>query len=346
MIDNLEEFENIDIDSLFSVETESPKETSKPKKKEDPIEKDKGVIAQITEEEEEEEVLEEEQPKEAPKVLYDILKDLGHVEESVEFDGTVEKLEEVIQQIPITTFNKFIQKMDPDLRGLFSYALKNPNVEMKDLSDYFDSYLRPRILSHDINTEEGAEQFLRSYLPQTEQFVDEEAIGDYIDVIKDKGQLQKQAGLFYKKINDAYKNKELESQQLEEQKREEAKKMQQKTFEVIDKKSWDGERKSEVKKFMNTPGAASKVLKSIVSSPEFSAEFFNLLSYFEEQKGFEKLYTILENRKDSTEVKKKESIIGSHIQKMSKAPKSVDKKVTDFTTMVDEEVLRELFNEE
>lgn len=224
-------------------------------------------------------------------------------------DVTEEDLRKSLEEVPKKMLIEYVNSLPELVRDFIYFQAAQENPTEESLRSFFDAYLKPQfdIESFNVEEESGAERFLRHTEEFTSLYDTDEEISDAIAYLKDKGTLVDKA----KKIKER-KLKELEEQRkaaVEEQKRIEAERekqreiFQKKLNEELQSLGWADGRKRRALSEITQGNKIQDKLNAITRSPKALIQFGDILSYFDEQKGFDELYKILEGKENSKKVK-------------------------------------------
>ncbi len=219
--------------------------------------------------------------------LFSFLQEEGLAAVEGEFAGTVDALEQVLQEVPIRLTQMFLESIGDSAKSLVQYALNaGPNATVEDLKNFFSSYVEP--LATEVVDETSAYAYLQQKLSNSKTFPTEARLIAYLDSLveneeilstaktlqeEEKTQLQAQAAA---KIQAAEQDKVAQANQSKE--------LYQKTVQAIDGFEWSKDRKEIVKKALE-PAFVQKINTAIANSPVAIAQLADLYTYFDEATG-------------------------------------------------------------
>jgi len=280
------------------------------------------------------------------KLVYDTFENLELLPEGVEFNPEdPEQLDKIARDLPITMLKKGIERLHPDAQGLFTFAMKNGS-NRNTMLQYFESFIKPRILEHDIETDNGARQFVTQYLRSTGNYIDEDHIQDTITRLVDSNRLQGYAADIYKRVNEHHVAREAEYLKKDQERQDTANRTRARAVELTKQSEWSDERIKRGSDILER-GELASLTTSITKNPSHVAEFVHLLTYYTKEEGFKGLFDVLQSRADTKKNDQKERLIGSKLSrvKTKRVPqKERNEEKTDEITIPEEEA-NKLFNE-
>ena len=264
------------------------------------------------------------------QLLFSIYKDNGLTTEE-EFDGSVEQLEKIAEDAPIVMLNKALDRMHTDAKGLFMYAVKE-GADPEKLGQYFQAFVAPKQPQFDISTEEGAKEQIKHYL-ELQGNLDEEEIQDQVEIIANKNKAIEYAEKYQQKIEEYYSSQEKDFHDKIEKKKEDQIKLQQEAVKYLDTVEWGKNRKD---KILETSSKVKDIITNINNSPKEYARLMNLLSFYDNETGFEELYNLLEGKKTTKKTENKQSRIIQHMKKSKNLLSSPKKEVSNAREILPE----------
>ena len=240
------------------------------------------------------------------KDTYDILNDFLPLNEIEDLDE--DKLrQELAQEVPQKLFMSYVESRPSILQDLLTYGVNLTEEDAQEkLISYFNKFVKPSDKAYDLDTEEGARQFLLDSEEFKEPFLNDiEEINLTIDRWEDSGKLIENAKKYQDRA-ERFKAKEKEKLRLEAEARskEAAQKevqFRQSLKSEIENMPWDMQMKQKTINALN-PEYISQVNKSIQSSPKAIVQLANLYNYFKDG-NFDELFNILEGKAESNKNK-------------------------------------------
>lgn len=301
----------LEIEDFFETEGfDEPKEVENPEPKEE-------IETEEESEELEDDVEEVETTEEETEVvptnidtIYSVLKDFVPLEETEKVDE--EFLRKQLNGLPSKLFMDYVDNRPQIVKDLLQYQSSLDNPTPEHLATFFKDYLQPTEVKHDIETTEGARQYLKS-LPQfTKFYKTEDRIEQGLDILEDGGEIIERAKEFYQEGEVQRKAaKEAELQRVIQENKD--KEVKQAAFDKAlqdeaAKLTWELSRKQKALNQLNKDNVSNK-WNSISTNPKHLIEFGNILDYYTQENGFQALYNVLEGKIKSQEnLQKKKTI--------------------------------------
>lgn len=246
------------------------------------------------------------------KTYYNRLKEIGlpvdDLDENQEI--TFEFLQEQEKALPEKLFLNYVETRPDFIQDLLEYQASLDNPKVEDLRDFWNKYIDvPQ--EHDIETNEGAREYLKS-LPEFVKFYKTpEKIEQALDLLDDDGELLERA----KELKaEEMKAKEVEkaealkkANEAKQQKLENEKRFAGEIQKVASELKWEDAKKKKALTEIN-PNNISQKWQAISSKPKALVQFGDLFSYFDGE-SFDALYDILEGKKNSQENRTKKTNI-------------------------------------
>lgn len=302
----------LEVENMFEVDGfEEPKEVENPT---DTTETDSEVeTTDVVDEPKEEEELEEELEKETEgttdvNTLYTVLKDFIPLEDSDKVDEDF--LRDQLNTLPSKLFMNYVDNRPQIVKDLLQYQANLENPTSEQLATFFKDYLQPTEVKHDLETVEGARQYLKSQPQFTKFYKTEDSIEQGLDILEDGGEIIERAKEIYLEgETKKEESKKVELQRVAQEKKE--KEDKQLAFnkalqEEVSKLGWDMGRKQKALNQINSSNISDK-WSVISTNPKHLIEFGNILDYYSKETGFQALYDVLEGKiksKENAETKK------------------------------------------
>lgn len=251
------------------------------------------------------EVNEDQDPKDdsKPTSIYDqfysVLTSEGILStpEDFEFDGTPEKLQEVLdytkQELSMSIAKGLWEKLPEDFRSILDYGLAGGT----DLNELLKSRQELSLDQVDLDNTSHQREVMRKYFKETTKY-DEDRIERMIDKLDTVGTLQEDAAEALDDLRDIITQREQELVKQQElarkQQMEQAQQVRQRMFEVVDETPYiPDSRKGKVKAFLFNPVTRNQVqdtdfnraLNSIYTNPEHLVQLADLLYDYDPKKG-------------------------------------------------------------
>lgn len=250
---------------------------------------------------------------------YQILQDFLPLNDIEDLDE--EKLRQTLENdVPQTLFMSFVESKPQAFQELLTYSMNFTDEEViPKMQEYFNKYMKPKEVSFDLETDEGARKYLSSNEEFTDPFLgDEEDMNMVLDRWEDSGKLIEKAKSYQEKISkrteQQKKQDRLEAENQAKLKQERELKFKQSLRQEIDSMPWSKEMKTKTISALN-PKHVNHVNEQVKQSPKAIAQLANIYSYFEDG-SFDKLFEILEGKKQSGKAKEvKERIVEDSLAK-------------------------------
>lgn len=308
----------------FSIELELPSLSEEEESLQEPLEEPSQDVEEPTEEDSTEPLNTEEEPTEGdspPHKESDSSSDNQQLKElaevfaqyipgfSIDEDLTEDSLRKKLEEVPDRLLTEYVNGLPEVVRDFILYQASQENPNEETIRSFYESYVRPRqdLSSINVEEEEGAEKFLRSLEDFQRLYDTKEEMDDAIALLKDKETLIPKA----KKLKEAYlqtieekKKEELaRAQQLKEEKIRKAQEFQKQLSEQLEQLPWSIDKKKRAISQVNQENIQNK-MNAIISSPKALIQLGDILSYFDENEGFDSLYEVLEGKEKSRRAKK------------------------------------------
>lgn len=241
------------------------------------------------------------------KQVYQQLRELGLPLEEKE-DVTKEWLEEEWNNLPDRVMDTLLNNIPNKVgKDLLLWAVNKPNLSEEELVAYVTKFAKTE--THDLTTNEGARLYLKNNSTFKAAYDDDEEIEEALDLLEDKGKLVGRAS----KLDEENKNKKALQMEADAKNAIEEKKnllQAQKTFQEniskeIEALNWKENRKQAIMKNLSNERIEA-VNEGIRKSPKAIVQLANLYDYFDIENGnFDKLYALIEGKKESKENTKK-----------------------------------------
>lgn len=286
---------------------ETPTDEQEVKNKEDPnTELEDGVE---TEETETEINKEEEEPTNI-NTIYSVLKDFIPLDETEKVDEDF--LRGQLNELPSKLFMDYVDNRPQIVKDLLQYQANLDNPTSEQLATFFKDYLQPTDIKYDIDSVEGARQYLKSLPEFTKFYKTEDRIEQGLDILEDGGEIVERAKEFYSEGESKRKAaKEAELQRVAQEKKSKEEKQAAFTKALQDEASkleWELSRKQKALNQIN-PDNISNKWSAISTNPKHLIQFGNILDYYDGEKGFQALYDVLEGKIKSQKNLEKKKII-------------------------------------
>lgn len=214
-----------------------------------------------------------------------------------EFDGTPEKLQEVLdytkQELSMSIAKGLWERLPEDFRSILDYGLAGGT----DLNELLKSRQELSLDQVDLDNTSHQREVMRKYFKETTKY-DEDRIERMIDKLDTVGTLQEDAAEALDDLRDIITQKEKEAIEQQELRRkqqmEQAQQVRQRMFEVVDETPYiPDNRKGKVKAFLFNPVTRNQVqdtdfnraLNSIYTNPEHLVQLADLLYDYDPKKG-------------------------------------------------------------
>jgi len=206
-----------------------------------------------------------------------------------DFDGKPETLKKAMEDLPEHLFLSAVDELHPHSQVFAQYMFNLGNEgSIEQLADFFDKYYRPQVSKINLDTVEGATNYLTEKLLQTNVVANVEEATNSIDLIGDDTAKINRAKAIYEKEKqslDEQAAKELKEQQ---DKKAEAKKLALKRQADIEQAlkdtNWQTKRQQIVHKALNPKEIARK--NDIISgSPKAIVQLADFYTYLNEETG-------------------------------------------------------------
>jgi len=228
------------------------------------------------------------QPSDDVLAIYNIYKDQGIINERENFDGTFESLHQAIvedankrQEELITSI---FQSVPEFAQPLFELAInKGGDLTQADLKELIEISQTPAFTKDDLSSEEKAAQFLTQvYMRDYEE--DEEGAAERIDLLKDRGRLQKEATTEYERQerlkSDLIDNKVQEAKAAKLQREQAQQQFQQSFVDNLKSLEWQDQRKEAVQQELFSGNFKERV-EHVMQNPAALARLIDFMSYYD-----------------------------------------------------------------
>lgn len=314
------------VEEVESTETESQEIEQEQEQNDDTTESEEASNESATSEESDE-ILNTDPVVETYSILKDFLP-LNEIE-----DPNEDKLrQELSTEVPQKLFMSFVESQADELQELLSYGVNLPqdgNINQK-LGEYFNKYMKPQDKEFDLETPEGARQYLESSEEFNDPFLGDNEERDLVlDRLEDSGKLVERAKKYKTRVdNRLSKEKEqtrLQAERDNAKRKEEEIKYRNSLKTEIEKMPWDMNMKQRTIQNLSSKSISTKNTE-IKKSPRAIVQLANIYQYFENG-NFDKLFDILEGKDTSKKNKSKQKTIAkdSLSKKLNKNNKTTTK---------------------
>lgn len=232
---------------------------------------------------------------------YKTLSDMGFVDENKDFDGTYESLQEQLkgQAVKVMSENaevaqemlNYIISQAPDpAKQLMAYAFTKENVTQDDLAEFFSLAETSEKPYDEVKTIEEAEKFIDEYHSEIPEKARKTFVEELVDSDEDGktaiGYANKLIKEYNSKIEDKQSAKLAEIQKQQQQEKEQQVKFFNEVQSVIEELDYKPRRKQTIISQINN-NKINEVLDSIKANPKAFVQFADLISYYDEKKGFD-----------------------------------------------------------
>lgn len=213
-------------------------------------------------------------PSSAPEIFFDELKARGIVEG--EFDGSWEKLDNIIADMPNKAYTKFINSLPEDTRAVFEFArAAGDNITKEELRNFFMDYFEESE-TKELTFDEARQTLKEIY---EKRGMKPRAIEAQLDDMEEEGDLLKEAQKELEakkgKTTDAIARKKQEAETREAN----MKLFVQNVETEIESLDWKPDRKKKVIDILAKDTLRTN-LQEIVSSPKGLIHLADILSYY------------------------------------------------------------------
>ncbi len=261
--------------------------------------------------------------------FYEFLVEQGFASQNDEFKGTVDELDQVLQEIPSRITQMVLESTGEAAASLIRYAVTlGPEATVDKLREFFNQAVEPAYEEVKIADDKSAYAYLESKLKGSKFFPTEARLTSYLEGLLESEELVATAQKLVEEDKAAAKARMDEiTSQVEAQKaaQEEANRALMNTvMQEIDATPWDTSRKTAVKKALD-PAFIQRVNSSIQKSPKAIMQLADLYTYFDEKNGVFDFSTFAAKAQTKEVEKKKEALergsAQSLISKMKSNPK-------------------------
>lgn len=301
--------EDINLDDLIDYfEDTTPNEDPKTTEPDTPenIKTDDSILEESEEGLEETPIKEEEPAEEVDidgeqlKNYYKFLNEYGLIappSEDFEFDGSVEKFEEVLANtqkvITNTAYSNIWQSLPEDFKPLLEYAFAGG----KSIQDYLKAYAPLEYDQADVNDPDTARKIMYQYYKETSNYSDEK-IKKFIDKLEESDDFETEVAEALDELKELKKERQAKLiESAKEQERLEADRAKQQaelirtTIEA--NKEFEGLRRDRLKGFIlnpivingNNTTEFSATLSSIFSNPEHLVQLADIIADYNPKNG-------------------------------------------------------------
>ncbi len=214
--------------------------------------------------------------------IYQTMVEKNYLSPDENFKGTWQEVDDIFEQLPDRVFQGVIDNLNPNLKAVLEFGYSKENVTTEELAEFFQKTYVPEV---DITTEEGQILFLTNELKTEGK---EEEAADLIELWKEKGLLEARA----KKYNEtkqarAAKLQEEElaaAKQAKATKQAQAKAFKQSITKEIEATEWKPARKQAVINEIFSGGMKTKS-QEIAKHPKAFYQLADFLTYFDAKTG-------------------------------------------------------------
>lgn len=260
-------------------------ENEKPAETETSTESTEEPTTETPEESTEETTKESELPEGADPNAYGIYQtmvDKNYLTPDANFKGTWLEVDDIFEQLPDRVFQGVIDNLNPNLKAVLEFGYSKENVSTEELAEFFQKTYVPEV---DITTEEGQILFLTNELKTEGK---EEEAADLIELWKEKGLLEARAKKYdeTKKARAAKLQEEelTAAKQAKAAKQAQAKAFKQSITKEIEATEWKPARKQAVINEIFSGGMKTKS-QEIAKHPKAFYQLADFLTYFDPKTG-------------------------------------------------------------
>ena len=257
------------------------------------------------------------------KAFHNILAEKGYIDPIEGFDGSEEKLDEVLEDLPSRFFLQAVEEVPSNLQDLLRYIfMSGEEADLEKVREFFSSNVDPLagLKGIDIENEDDAYNYLYSRLEGTDYFPTAPKLKNYLDGLVEDGSLLSTAEKRYKnelaEIEKASAKEIADAEARKKAKLEQSKEFGAKVVKELDTLKWDKGLKDKVLVNLR-PQQMQSIHSEIFKHPGALLQLSAFLTHFDPKSGafdlstFAKQVSTAKVEEERTKIKK--GSISSHL---------------------------------
>jgi hypothetical protein len=250
------------------------------------LEQELGTEVQEAVKEETKETIVTEDIDPKAKAYFEELKSRGYVDESKEFQGTWEELDEYFDTLPQQVLDSVVQSLPEVSKDVMRFiATAGENITKDEMKNFFNTYFEEQEnKSLNIETADDAREFLENHFK--ELGLRPKAITSTLDALEEDDELLDEAKKIFEeknkesKVNKIIEDKNNQNTEKEQQLKERVEKIQEELKTI----GWKQEVVKEVTKVLSGNNLNTNLTK-IITNPKGLIQLANLTRLYNEKTG-------------------------------------------------------------